>query len=146
MISVIVPAHNEEAVIGHCLKALLVAASHPCLYGEVVQIVVVMDCCTDDTRLVVGDYPVQGIVGRYRNVGKARAAGSKYALEQGTRWLAFTDADTVVPASWLVKQLGCGTDVVCGTVTDEDWSLNNGDNSRPTVEKFAFLQNFYAQR
>ena len=91
-----------------------------------VQIVVVMDCCTDDTRLVVGDYPVQGIVGRYRNVGKARAAGAKYALEHGTRWLAFTDADTVVPASWLVKQLGCGTDVVCGTVTVEDWSLNKG--------------------
>lgn len=37
------------------------------------------------------------------------------------RWLAFTDADTSAP-NWLVKQLGCRTDAVCGVISVADWT------------------------
>jgi glycosyltransferase involved in cell wall biosynthesis len=46
-ISIIIPAHNEEAVIGRCLRSLISGA----LRGEL-NIVVVCNGCTDQTALV----------------------------------------------------------------------------------------------
>jgi hypothetical protein len=57
-----------------------------------------------------------------RNVGAARATGAQRALAQGARWLAFSDADTTAPADWLVQQLRCRTDVVCGVISIENWT------------------------
>jgi hypothetical protein len=51
----------------------------------------------------------------------ARAAGARFALEAGARWLAFTDADSVVAPDWLSTQLALGCDAVCGTVAVRDW-------------------------
>lgn len=127
MIGIIVPAHNEEATIGHCIESLLAAATHPVLRGEDVQIVIVMDACTDATAEVVADYPVQSVVVKYQNVGRSRSAGANLLIDQRARWLAFTDADTVVPGSWLVDQLRFQTDAVCGTVRVDDWSLHSED-------------------
>ncbi|ESW39399.1 glycosyl transferase, partial [Pseudomonas taiwanensis SJ9] len=36
-------------------------------------------------------------------------------------WLACTDADSRVPAHWLLSQLACRAEVVCGTVHVEYW-------------------------
>ena len=47
MISIIVPAHNEETVIGDCLRAMLDGAQP----GEL-QIVVVCNGCTDETASI----------------------------------------------------------------------------------------------
>ncbi|MCM5637875.1 glycosyltransferase, partial [Xanthomonas hortorum] len=49
MIAVTIPAHNEAALIGQCLQSILVAARHPQLYGERVEIHVALDRCTDLT-------------------------------------------------------------------------------------------------
>jgi glycosyltransferase involved in cell wall biosynthesis len=124
MIAIIVPAHNEQAVISSCIESLLAAATHPGLNGEDVRIVIVMDACTDRTAQVVSEYAVQALSVDFCNVGKSRAAGADTLLNQGARWLAFTDADTVVPTSWLADQLDCATDAVCGTVKVEDWSVH----------------------
>nr|GFD33546.1 hypothetical protein [Tanacetum cinerariifolium] len=51
-----------------------------------------------------------------------RAAGAQLMLERGARWLAFTDADTVVPYAWLSEQVAFGVDAVCGIVEVGDWS------------------------
>lgn len=122
MIGIVIPAHNERAVIARCIESLIVAAAHNSLLGEAVQIVVVMDDCVDGTQEIVSNYAVHGISVNVRNVGKARAAGAEYLLGKGARWLAFTDADTVVPHSWLADQLGFDTDAVCGIVYVDDWS------------------------
>lgn len=53
MIGVVVPAHNEEACLGDCLRALAAAARHPDLGGEAVRIVVVLDACQDGSRGIV---------------------------------------------------------------------------------------------
>ena len=125
MIGVIVPAHNEEASIGACLESLLAAASHLGLEGRLVRIVVVLDSCTDETGRIVDSYPVDAVSISSSNVGVARATGADWVIQEGAKWLAFTDADTVVPETWLVDQLRFETDAVCGTVQVTDWSLHS---------------------
>ena len=131
MIGVAVPAHNEEALLGACLDALLAAACHPALDGEAVTVLVVLDACDDGSAAVVQQcQPLFAAVGvrlesiavNERRVGAARAAGAKRLLESGARWLAFTDADTRVAPSWLAEQLALDADVVCGSVAVDDWS------------------------
>lgn len=133
MIGVIVPAHNEQSCLGACLDALRVAASHPALAGEVVQIIIVLDDCSDDSMKIVRRQATrQLLAGRRvqvdsislcaRNVGQARAAGAKLAIQRGARWLAFTDADTRVSPGWLASQLALDADAVCGSIAVDDWS------------------------
>ena len=71
-----------------------------------------------------------------RRVGAVRAAGF---IGQGggcRQWFATTDADSVVPAEWLVEQLRSAErhDVFVGTVVVEDWS------PRPVSLRDAFAE------
>jgi glycosyltransferase involved in cell wall biosynthesis len=122
MLAVIIPAHNEAHLIGHCVRSVVEASSHPGLEAEEVLIFVVVDSCTDETGLIAASLGAQVLPVEMRNVGSARAAGAQRALERGARWLAFTDADTTVPADWLVQQLCCCTDAVCGVISVENWT------------------------
>ncbi|WP_300650136.1 glycosyltransferase [Hydrogenophaga sp.] len=121
MLAVIIPANNEEASIGACLRSVEVAASWPGLHGEQVLVIVVLDACTDDTAQVATQTSARLISVAARNVGIARAEGARYALSLGARWLAFTDADTVVAPDWLHVQMSLCSDAVCGTVSVTDW-------------------------
>ena len=122
MLCIVIPAHNEEQRIGACLRAALAAGRHPALAGETVRIVVALDSCSDRTKAIVEEFDVEVIRVAARNVGVARAAAAQRALAMGARWLAFTDADTTVADDWLVQQLALQADVVCGTVSVEDWA------------------------
>ncbi|RYF33970.1 MAG: glycosyltransferase [Comamonadaceae bacterium] len=122
MIGIVIPAHDEAALIDACLMSLRAAAQHPDLAGEAVEIMVVLDACTDGTADAVANHPVRSLALSARNVGAARAAGANALLERGARWLAFTDADSSVAPDWLVRQLELGADLVCGTVEIQDWS------------------------
>jgi glycosyltransferase involved in cell wall biosynthesis len=131
MIGIVVPAHNEQACLDDCLRALRKAALHPALAGEAVSIIVVLDNCSDRSLDIVQRHaarrsPPRCCIGwlavEAGNVGIARAAGADRLLAEGARWLAFTDADTRVSPAWLVMQLGLGADVVCGSVAVDDWS------------------------
>jgi len=135
MIGIVVPAHNEEACIRACLRALGDAARHPGLDGEAVEIVVVLDECTDATGVHAQACGASTVSIRARNVGMARAVGAEAMLERGARWLAFTDADTVVSPSWIVDQLGLRCDAVCGTVGVADWTPH-GENAALLAEHF----------
>ncbi|RYF66523.1 MAG: glycosyltransferase, partial [Comamonadaceae bacterium] len=108
MIGIVIPAHNEAGLVGASLTAALAAASHPDLGGEAVEIVVVLDDCSDATADIVARWPVHSVPVALRNVGAARAAGAQLLLERGARWLAFTDADSRVGSDWLVQQLRPG--------------------------------------
>ena len=121
MIAAIVPAHNEERLIGPCLQALQAAARHPALAGEAVAIVVALDRCSDATASVCRRFGVQVVRVEAGCVGVARAAASEHALRQGARWIGCTDADSRVPEDWLAKQLECRASAFCGVVTVEDW-------------------------
>jgi len=122
MIGVVVPANDEEALIGRCLDALRVAAAHPALAGEHVEIVVVLDACRDATQRVADERAVATLAIDARNVGIARAAGASALIAGGARWLAFTDADSAVAPDWLARQLETAADAVCGVVCIDDWA------------------------
>lgn len=121
MIAVIIPAHNEADLSGACVTSVKAAAASPELNGEQVMVLVVADNCTDGTGDIVGALGAIAIAVNFRNVGQARAAGAARALDAGARWLAFTDADSVVAPDWLAAQLRQQADAVCGTVAVEDW-------------------------
>lgn len=121
MIGILIPAHNEEEWLDDCLLAALRAGGHPMLAGEPVEILVVLDSCTDRSAHIVSQYPVQALSIEARNVGQARAIGAQQLLERGARWISCSDADSRVAEDWLVAQLGLGTDAVCGTVTVDRW-------------------------
>jgi len=133
-IGICVPARNEAAGIGACLRALARAARY---VSCPVTAVVVADACTDDTAgraqwaAAAAGLSVQIMQLDARSVGAARAAGSAMITERlglvGT-WLATTDADSVVPTRWLAGQLRyrrAGADLVAGTVRVIDWSVHS---------------------
>lgn len=140
-VGVVVPAHDEQALLPACLASLRVAAAHPALRHVQVHVVPVLDACSDDTgELAPGALEVSAY-----NVGVARAAGFAEVLRResgrppGELWLATTDADSVVPADWLVEQLCLadrGVDVVAGTVRVEDWS------QQPAVVRDRFARTY----
>lgn len=126
MLAIVIPAHNEEDCIAACLDAASVAARHPDLHGEEVKIVLVLDNCTDDTAEIAASYRHVHLVHiNARKVGVARAMGASIALCSGARWLAFTDADTLVPPDWLAVQLALDADAVCGIVDVQSWEFHD---------------------
>ncbi len=75
--SVVIPAHNEEALIGGCLDSVERAARRA---GRPVEIIVVLNRCTDGTEDVVAGRAVvvredTPNLSRIRNAGAARAMG-----------------------------------------------------------------------
>ncbi len=121
MIAVIVPAHNEEALIAGCLDSLQVAACDPALRGEAVTVVVALDRCSDGTAAICCALGAQVVSVDAGCVGVARAAASERALALGARWIGCTDADSRVPADWLARQVQCGASAFCGVVAVDDW-------------------------
>lgn len=108
--AVVVPAHDEAALLPACLASIAVAGA--AVVGRAqVSTFVVADACADATAAVAQAHGAEVIEVSYRNVGAARASGVVAALgapglapAQRT-WLASTDADTVVPPDWLGHQL-----------------------------------------
>lgn len=140
MIGVCIPAHDEEDDIERCLASVTSAAQHAGLSGEPVEVVVVLDACTDRTAQRASAWPATQIVTTFRNVGLARAMGAQYLLQAGARWLAFTDADTIVSDSWLYHQLSLGAPVVCGTVGVRGWEAHG---ARAAHAREAFLASYH---
>ncbi|MDO7904550.1 glycosyltransferase family 2 protein [Pseudomonas sp. K1(2024)] len=121
MIAVIIPAHNEARRLGRCLKAVKAAALAAQTAGHEVQILVVLDRCSDTSGRIAERHGVDTLSLDAGNVGCARRAGAEAMLERGAHWLACTDADSRVPAHWLMWQLQCEAEAVCGTVHVDRW-------------------------
>lgn len=124
MIGVLIPVHNEEQLLGLCLATVLEAAAHPALNGERVEVLAVLDSCTDRSGEIARAYGVMTLALTARNVGEARARGAALLLDRGARWLACTDGDSSVANDWLSEQLALEADAVCGTVLPDAWNEN----------------------
>ena len=112
---VVVPARDEEELIGSCLEALATQTGVGPLEYEVILI---LDRCTDETearaREVGAAHPLLRLhllEGPGEGSGPARRVGMDAAcarlLQVGRRegLIACTDADTVVAPDWLAAQL-----------------------------------------
>ncbi len=96
LISFVVPAYNEEALIASCLDAIdaeIARAGHPA------EIIVVNNNSTDRTREIASSMPGVAIVDEpQRGLVPARRAG---CLAARGRLIANVDADTLLPRGWL---------------------------------------------
>ena len=128
-VGVVVPAHDEQDLLPSCLAGLRRAEA--ALRDTPVHLVVVADACRDRTAQAARRAGAAVVTIGARCVGAARAAGVREVLRQTRHldpaavWLANTDADTVVPASWLGTQTryaDSGWDAVAGTIRVGDWS------------------------
>lgn len=108
---VVVPARDEEDLLGRCLASLAVAVAATTTTGVDVVTVVVADRCVDATADVARAAGAHVVTSQAGCVGAARRAGvaaGRLLLPPGRTdetWLASTDADTTVPPDWLVHQL-----------------------------------------
>jgi hypothetical protein len=152
-VDIVVPARDEERLLPACLASLREAAGHPALRGRAVRIAVVLDDCSDRSGelalAAVSDWPGAVVLdGRYRAAGAARAAGVERLVASGGRdparlWIASTDADTRVPADWLVRQLAhadAGADAVAGIVEVDDWREQPEAVRRRFAARYAALR------
>lgn len=73
-LGVVVPAHDEQELLGACLDALSRAARWVA-EGAVVRTVVVLDACRDGTADVARAYGVEVLTVSVHGVGAARDAG-----------------------------------------------------------------------
>jgi len=94
-ISVVVPAYNEEHLLGLCLESLR-HQDHKGAY----EIIVVDNNSTDKTSEVAKKYNAIIIKEKRKGVAFARKTG--FEKSQG-KIIASTDADTIVPRDWLSK-------------------------------------------
>lgn len=133
-VGVVIPANDEEALIERCLRAVTVAAetlrvAHPAVR---VEVVLVLDACTDRSDEIAAGWPVTRVRLDARRVGAARREGVHRALAllgdvpPSEIWLAHTDADSAVPAHWLLTHLAAmraGADLLLGTVRPDPADL-----------------------
>ncbi|CAN5260828.1 glycosyltransferase family 2 protein [soil metagenome] len=137
-IGIVVPAHNEAACIEQCLRAVEIARAN-LLRSQVPRTVVAciaLDRCTDRTPAIVEAWAagrdwLLAITCHHCGVGAARrdavaaieghlATGGP--VDPAKVWVASTDADSLVPADWLLhhaEAADLGVDLLLGRVTPD---------------------------
>jgi glycosyltransferase involved in cell wall biosynthesis len=93
MISVVIPALNEERYLGKCLESLMRQDYHHSF-----EIIVVDNGSTDNTVSIANSYGVNVISEFRRGAAWARQRGFESAT---SAIIASTDADTILPVNWL---------------------------------------------
>jgi glycosyltransferase involved in cell wall biosynthesis len=95
VISFIVPAYNEERLLGRTLDAIHAAARElACRY----ELIVVDDGSTDRTASIAGAAGARVVSVHLRQISRVRNAGAAVATGEV---LFFVDADTILPARTL---------------------------------------------
>ncbi|MGL4554521.1 MAG: glycosyltransferase [Gemmataceae bacterium] len=99
MLSFVIPAHNEEAVLGATLATLSASAG---ALGRPFEVIVVDDGSTDRTAQIARSHGAAVVPVAVRHIAAARNAGARAAAGDV---LFFVDADTLVPPAVLAAAL-----------------------------------------
>ena len=109
ILSVIIPARNEEDCVGECLRSLVAQEEDGWRLGAEWEILVVNDASTDRTREIAAGFAAVTVMDAPRLekgwTGKANACWAGAQRARG-KWLLFTDADTVhgsITPKWGVR-------------------------------------------
>jgi glucosyl-3-phosphoglycerate synthase len=149
-VCVVVPARNEEELIGSCLRSL---AEQVGVSYEEYEVLLVLDDCTDSTEMrardVAASYPALRLhflngpgegSGHARRMGMDVACDRLHAVGRPHALIVSTDADTMVASDWISAQLAAaerGARVIGGRIELADdgtvpkalleWHLARGD-------------------
>lgn len=118
LVSVIVPAYNEEKYITRCLSALTNQQTS-CQY----EVIIVDNASTDATSQIAQTFPVKVVKEVRKGTGRARQTGVEHAKGD---YLLSTDADTIVPVNWIeamTDQLKNGYQAISGPMKIDEMSL-----------------------
>ena len=113
--AVVIPAHDEQELIGACLRAL---AGQREIDAAAFEVILVLDACSDRTperarelaaelptlRLHLCEGPGRG-AGAARKLGMDLACARLLSLDRRDGLIASTDADSTVASDWLRLQL-----------------------------------------
>jgi glycosyltransferase involved in cell wall biosynthesis len=92
----VIPAYNEEALIGKCVESVLAEVKRS---GRQVDVVVVNNNSTDRTREIASSYPGVRVVDELqKGLVSARDGGFKATTAE---LVANIDGDTIVPPGWI---------------------------------------------
>lgn len=90
MISFVVPAYNEERLLGRTLEAIHSSAR---VLGQPFEVIVVDDGSTDGTATIARGSGARVVPVEFRQIARTRNAGARASTGEA---LIFVDADTVV--------------------------------------------------
>ncbi|HTM27200.1 MAG TPA: glycosyltransferase [Vicinamibacterales bacterium] len=121
MISFIIPAYNEEALLGETLDAINLAAAP---IGQPYEVIVVDDGSTDRTAAIAAERGARVVTVRLRHIAAARNAGARTARGE---LLVFVDADTIMPGIVLAAALQA---IEAGAVGGGAGALQDTDDPR----------------
>lgn len=99
-LSFVIPAYNEEALIGKCLESILKQTASLPESRQDVEIIVANNASTDRTKEIAASYGVLTVDEPRKGVAAARQAG--YLSASGDL-IANIDADTELPAGWIER-------------------------------------------
>ena len=98
-VAMVIPAHNEAAVIAATLRSVLKVYKPQDVY-------VFCDGCTDDTVAICRKYlPAGNVIDHKVNVGKSRGLEytlTNYIYPRGYKYVTIGDADTTIEPNFLV--------------------------------------------
>ena len=82
VLSVAIPAHNEEKYIARCIKSIVIAARHA---SQPVEVVVALNRCTDRTREIAESLGAHCIVEDTKCVAAVRNAAIRASRSEERR-------------------------------------------------------------
>jgi len=93
----VIPAYNEEALIGKCLESVVAEVARS---GRPAGIIVVNNASVDRTGEIARSFPGVEVVDEPKK-GLVNARDAGFAASAGYDLVANIDADTLVPEGWL---------------------------------------------
>ncbi|HSJ54721.1 MAG TPA: glycosyltransferase family 2 protein [Anaerolineae bacterium] len=107
VLSVVIPAYNEEGGIADIVERVL--GIRPALAAQEadLELIVVDDGSRDETAQIVSRYPGVKLVRHAINCGYGAALKTGFAQARG-QWLGFLDADGTYPPEYLPRMLEVG--------------------------------------
>ena len=119
-LSVIIPAFNEERLIGRCLESVSTSLARNPKPGLKAEVIIVDNNSTDRTAQLATQAGARVVFEPINQIGRARNAGAAAATGE---WLLFLDADSLLNPKLLADILAMietGTHVGCGSTLAMD--------------------------
>jgi len=119
-LSIVVPAYNEERLIGDCLGSIQAAIAAQNRADFEAELIVVDNNSTDSTAEIATQLGARVCFERVNQIARARNAGAD-AARGG--WLMFVDADSLVSPGLLTEILALlesGVTIGCGSTVRMD--------------------------